>query len=654
MKKQMGLDKRMLLYLCVITIFLIFMSSNVNYIISQNALIETGKSNAISALNVHAKELDTWITVQESNIKSAGENAAAIQSDFSSTQLMMQSVVDISDGVVYEAYIAYPDKEVIFKQDVDLPPEFDATTRDWYINAVAANGTPVCTQPYIDFLTQKMIVTVSCAIYDSNNQLYGVAGADMYIDELIQKCSDIKIYENSYPFLIDGAGNILVHSNSDFLPVIEGESCKFTNTSDMNIYADLDEYSIKDDYNGTECAFITSKLDTTGWTLGYAIDYDVLMATINKIGISNMIVLLVATAIMIIVGRIVIKKCLTKPIGELQSAANNMSAGNLSYTPHYHGDDVVGELCTSLATTNTVLKGYTDDISENLAKIANGNFNLKFNTEYIGDFASIKNSIINISESLNSIISGINQASTEVTTGAHSVADSSSILAQGASEQAETVSDMNTIVEKFISQINQNSENAVKAREYSVETTKSVASSNDNMKELLESMKEITEMSAEIEKIVKAIDDIAFQTNILALNAAVEAARAGAAGKGFAVVADEVRNLASKSAEAAKGTTALIHNTTEAVARGSEIANLTAESLSEVTDKTKEVDMLVTNIYQSCIQQNEAISAVNEKLSILAEAADKNAATAQQSAASSQELSGQARILDELMHNFSN
>ena len=91
---------------------------------------------------------------------------------------------------------------------------------------------------------------------------------------------------------------------------------------------------------------------------------------------------------------------------------------------------------------------------------------------------------------------------------------------------------------------------------------------NEQMDSAVLAMEEISQCSSEIENIIKTIEDIAFQTNILALNAAVEAARAGVAGKGFAVVADEVRNLASKSAEAAQNTTALIEKSMRAIANG--------------------------------------------------------------------------------------
>lgn len=172
------------------------------------------------------------------------------------------------------------------------------------------------------------------------------------------------------------------------------------------------------------------------------------------------------------------------------------------------------------------------------------------------------------------------------------------------------------------------------------------------VREMIEAMNEISEASSKIEKINRTIEDIAFQTNILALNAAVEAARAGTAGKGFAVVADEVRNLAGKSAEAARDTTALIQNSLNAIAAGSEKADETAKVMQRVVTDVNEVVTTIGNISQANEEQAVALGQIQSGMSQIANVVSTTSASAEESAATAQELSAQAKLLEELVSTF--
>lgn len=653
-KKTIGFDKRILFYICAVMVILQVLVMGVSYGISDKVVGDEQREKIVAEMQIYVNGLDSWIKDKENGLYLVGQAVADYGLDRNETMKALNDRKSL-DSSIMENYVCFPNDDVIFPSGIDVPEGLIVTERDWYKAAVAADGKMICTDPYIDANTGSLVVTVA-KIIKKGSEIFCVVGADVTIDELVAKCSEFKIYDNSYTFLVSTAGDFIVHENTDFLPNAADGEAKFVNVADVpqysgkNITADS-VVKIKD-YNNKTVMVCTSPL-SNGWQFGYSIDYREYSRSLRMLRTVYIAIFVPAILAVLFGGWFVLKKCL-KPVKSIHKAIISMENGDLSYAPDYFGDDILGTLCEALAKTNTALKGYVNDISVNLENMANGNFNVRFSADYVGDFSSIKGSIEGIASSMQSVIEGVSTASSQVTIGADSVSETATSLATGASEQSQTVDELNEIIEHFMMLVSQSVDNADKAKEDSNQTGECIENSNASMKELLNSMEQITEMSTQIEKIVKTIDDIAFQTNILALNAAVEAARAGAAGKGFAVVADEVRNLASKSAEAAKGTTALIQNTTEAVAKGSAIANATAESLDAVTTKSRDVNDLVESISNACDEQRAQISVITDKLGAISDIARKNAATAEESAASSEELSGQARTLDDLMAQFRN
>ncbi|WP_297308719.1 methyl-accepting chemotaxis protein, partial [Neptuniibacter sp.] len=197
---------------------------------------------------------------------------------------------------------------------------------------------------------------------------------------------------------------------------------------------------------------------------------------------------------------------------------------------------------------------------------------------------------------INNIINNLNSGAEQVGSASEQVASASQSLAEGASEQASSLEETSSSLEEMASMTRQNADNTKQANTLASTASGEADKGMRAMNSMSEAMTEIKKSSDDTAKIIKVIDEIAFQTNLLALNAAVEAARAGEAGKGFAVVAEEVRNLAQRSAEAAKDTSALIEGSQKNADGGVKSSEELVEILQNITGGIKKTTDLMAEV----------------------------------------------------------
>ncbi|MDE7324881.1 MAG: MCP four helix bundle domain-containing protein [Lachnospiraceae bacterium] len=350
-----------------------------------------------------------------------------------------------------------------------------------------------------------------------------------------------------------------------------------------------------------------------------------------------------------------IAKRLTKPLKQLGERLKTFSRGDLTTPfPVIDSGDEIEDMNRDAVEMADHLNVIILDVGEVLGEMASGNYAVrsKASGHYTGDFSKLYQAMRGMRDQMKETLLSIGEASSHVSSGSGDLANASQSLAEGATEQAGAVEELQATIADITTTMERSARSAgdsyAKAQHYA----DAADNSREEMNNMMTAMGRINEASARIGDIISKIESIAAQTNLLSLNASIEAARAGDSGRGFAVVADQIRELANQSAKAAIDTRELIEGSIKEVAEGNNSAERAAHSIASVVDGIKQIAEFSKDLKNMVEDQTEAIHQAEVGVEQISEVVQINAATAQQASATSEELSAQAIVLDELVGKF--
>ena len=347
----------------------------------------------------------------------------------------------------------------------------------------------------------------------------------------------------------------------------------------------------------------------------------------------------------------IITNSITEPVEQIEAAVASLRKGELSNVEMltYESEDEFGDTIRNLKEAMGILADYVGEISVEVKAIAQGDLTRNGDdiTDFLGDFSELKASLLYILKRFNSTLTEISNLAEQVASNASEVENASKSLADGATEQAGVIEELNATIDAVVDLAEDTAKETQSASARVKASANKANEEKEKMNELLTEMEYITEISKEIGNIITDIEDIASQTNLLSLNASIEAARAGEAGRGFAVVADQIGKLAADSAKSAVNTRDLIDKTLVEIEKGNTITRTTAESFNQIIEDMKSFAELAENTMEKANSQAESLEQIGQGIEQLSGVVQGNAASSEENTAISINLAeGAAKMHD--------
>jgi len=540
------------------------------------------------------------------------------------------------DAELTDLYIGLTDGSFIDGTGWVPPADFVAMNRPWYQEAVKKNGL-VFTEPYIDEMTKKYIVTAAIPLKNKQGNLQGVLAEDIFLTVMTDRFKEAKVRGEGYAFMLDAKGLVLAHPDEKLLGknLLEDEIYKHV-VKDML----ASEYGCKSyTINNKDMIVAFRKVPSTGWIFIFVLPESIVYSELGILKVLPIIALLLIIALSWFMTVVV-----SRPVERLQQLMKSVELGDLTQrgvVSSINANDEIGILTHSVNNSVSQISGMIKDIYNSTEELQKGSgklidiaTTLAANSqemsaktcsvsataeEIAGTIGNTAQDIGLISKNVNDIavateeMSAISQESfmsaeqtsnevRQVSAVIEEISASISRVASSALDVSGSVSSAADAVQEINDSINKVDQNCKRSINIAFEAENRSNETNQIIKKLNGSSKEIG-------KIVNIISSIAERTNMLALNATIEAASAGEAGRGFAVVAAEVKELAKRTSEA----TGQIGQQIETM----QVDMVDAvEAMGKITEIIIETTGITNTIASSVTKQSKSVGGISDAMTI--------------------------------------
>ncbi len=249
--------------------------------------------------------------------------------------------------------------------EFDPKPDYDLNKRLWYIETLTSRGITV-TSPYIDLVTEKMVVSITTPVLKNNNVI-GAMGIDLQVTDISKLMETYQVGENGYTLLINKDGSIFYHPDDPKIFAANGP----------NPFAYLDNYietitsgdsGVIEYRSGNNAKYIAYEpTRSSNWIVATVIPQSEVLAPLNQFIFT---LLFISLALLFLIALFIkrMTRLISEPIVTISDAVETFSQGDQEINlPEslYEREDELGILSRGLKMMSHRITHYIEEVQTN-------------------------------------------------------------------------------------------------------------------------------------------------------------------------------------------------------------------------------------------------------------------------------------------------